>query len=137
MQNTPSFSDRYDRFKRRHVVRALEAVQDLIVISLCIGLFSFMVMQLREMVLAMLPPLDFSAVTADILFLLIPVADYLSPGAAGVDRGGGGGVDRLHPAGNYCPGRVGNACQSSPFRLCVSVHFVGAAGGARLVAAHV
>jgi uncharacterized membrane protein (DUF373 family) len=72
MQNVPKI-DRYDQFKRQRVVRALEAVQDLIVISLCIGLFCFMVMQLREMVLALLPPLDFSAVTADILFLLILV----------------------------------------------------------------
>ncbi|HEY9763965.1 MAG TPA: phosphate-starvation-inducible PsiE family protein [Trichocoleus sp.] len=55
------------------VVRLLEMVQDLIVISLCIGLFSFMVMQIREMVLSLLPPLDFQNVTSDILFLLILV----------------------------------------------------------------
>ncbi|MEB3281037.1 MAG: phosphate-starvation-inducible PsiE family protein [Lyngbya sp.] len=55
------------------IVRILEAVQDLIIISLCIGLFSFMVMQLREMVLSLLPPLDFQRVTSDILFLLILV----------------------------------------------------------------
>lgn len=55
------------------VVRLLEMVQDLIVISLCIGLFSFMVMQIREMVLSLLPPLDFQNVTSDILFLLIMV----------------------------------------------------------------
>jgi len=55
------------------VVYALEIVQDLIVISLCIGLFSFMVLQLREMFLSLLPPLDFQVVTADILFLLILV----------------------------------------------------------------
>jgi uncharacterized membrane protein (DUF373 family) len=54
-------------------VNALEVVQDLIVISLCIGLFSFMVLQLREMFLSLLPPLDFQVVTADILFLLILV----------------------------------------------------------------
>lgn len=54
-------------------VQVLEAVQDLIVISLCIGLFSFMVLQLREMFLSLLPPLDFQVVTADILFLLILV----------------------------------------------------------------
>jgi uncharacterized membrane protein (DUF373 family) len=70
---TPTFSNRYDRFKRQRIVSTLEAVQDLIVISLCIGLFCFMLMQLREMFLALLPPLDFSAVTADILFLLILV----------------------------------------------------------------
>ncbi|HEY9735697.1 MAG TPA: phosphate-starvation-inducible PsiE family protein [Trichocoleus sp.] len=55
------------------VIRLLEMVQDLIVISLCIGLFSFMVMQIREMVLSLLPPLDFQNVTSDILFLLILV----------------------------------------------------------------
>jgi uncharacterized membrane protein (DUF373 family) len=71
IQRSPS--DRYDWFKRNRIVTTLEAVQDLIVISLCIGLFCFMVMQLQQMVLALLPPLDFSAVTADILFLLILV----------------------------------------------------------------
>ncbi|WP_413163020.1 phosphate-starvation-inducible PsiE family protein [Capilliphycus salinus ALCB114379] len=55
------------------ILRILETVQDLIIISLCIGLFSFMVMQLREMVLSLLPPLDFQRVTSDILFLLILV----------------------------------------------------------------
>jgi len=60
-------------FNGDHIVRLLELVQDLIVISLCIGLFSFMVMQLREMFLSLLPPLDFPRVTSDILFLLILV----------------------------------------------------------------
>ncbi|EKV02783.1 putative membrane protein [Leptolyngbya sp. PCC 7375] len=60
-------------FSGTHVVRFLELIQDLIVISLCIGLFSFMVMQLREMFLSLLPPLNFPQVTADILFLLILV----------------------------------------------------------------
>jgi len=55
------------------VIRILETVQDLIVISLCIGLFSFMVMEVRELFLSLLPPLDFPRVTADILFLLILV----------------------------------------------------------------
>jgi len=64
---------RYQWFSRSGLVRALEAVQDLIIISLCIGLFSFMVIQLREMFLSLLPPLDFPAVTADILFLLVLV----------------------------------------------------------------
>ncbi|WP_239112579.1 phosphate-starvation-inducible PsiE family protein [Halomicronema sp. CCY15110] len=56
-----------------HVIRVLETVQDLIVVCLCIGLFSFMVLQLREMVLSLLPPLQFQTVTSDILFLLILV----------------------------------------------------------------
>ncbi|MGB3291517.1 MAG: phosphate-starvation-inducible PsiE family protein [Phormidesmis sp.] len=56
-----------------HVIRLLETVQDFIVICLCIGLFSFMILQLREMALSLLPPLDFQPVTSDILFLLILV----------------------------------------------------------------
>ncbi|MGD1943470.1 MAG: phosphate-starvation-inducible PsiE family protein [Leptolyngbyaceae cyanobacterium] len=56
-----------------YIIRVLELVQDLIVVSLCIGLFCFMVMQLREMFLSLLPPLNFPHVTADILFLLIMV----------------------------------------------------------------
>jgi uncharacterized membrane protein (DUF373 family) len=55
------------------MIRVLETVQDLIVVCLCIGLFSFMVLQLREMVLSLLPPLQFQTVTSDILFLLILV----------------------------------------------------------------
>ncbi|MBH8553188.1 phosphate-starvation-inducible PsiE family protein [Nostocaceae cyanobacterium CENA357] len=58
---------------RGRVVRTLEFIQDVIVICLCIGLFSFMVLQVRDMFLSLLPPLDFNAVTADILFLLILV----------------------------------------------------------------
>lgn len=55
------------------VIRLLETVQDFIVICLCIGLFSFMVLQLREMALSLLPPINFQHVTSDILFLLILV----------------------------------------------------------------
>ena len=55
------------------IVTALETVQDLIVISLCIGLFCFMVLELREMFFSLLPPLNFQEVTADILFLLVLV----------------------------------------------------------------
>ncbi|MEG5174980.1 phosphate-starvation-inducible PsiE family protein [Microcoleus sp. B3-D7] len=55
------------------IVSALETVQDLIVISLCIGLFCFMVLELREMFFSLLPPLNFQQVTADILFLLVLV----------------------------------------------------------------
>ncbi|MBF2003733.1 MAG: phosphate-starvation-inducible PsiE family protein [Synechococcales cyanobacterium C42_A2020_086] len=73
MQPLSSFTSRYESVKRQQVVRALETVQDLIVVSLCFGLFSFMLIQLREMFLSLLPPLDFPAVTADILFLLILV----------------------------------------------------------------
>ncbi|MCL6435931.1 MAG: phosphate-starvation-inducible PsiE family protein [Leptolyngbyaceae cyanobacterium HOT.MB2.61] len=63
----------YRWLNNNSVIRLLETVQDLIIICLCIGLFSFMVIQLREMVLSLLPPLDFPTVTSDILFLLILV----------------------------------------------------------------
>ena len=66
-------SNSYEWLNRNNIVRALESVQDLIVISLCIGLFSVMVIQLRAMFLELLPPLNFKAVTSDILFLLILV----------------------------------------------------------------
>jgi uncharacterized membrane protein (DUF373 family) len=58
---------------RNRIVRSLELIQDVIVISLCIGLFSFMAIQVRDMFLSLLPPLNFQVVTADILFLLILV----------------------------------------------------------------
>jgi uncharacterized membrane protein (DUF373 family) len=63
----------YRWLNSNHVIRLLETVQDFIVICLCVGLFSFMVLQLREMVLSLLPPLEFQIVTSDILFLLILV----------------------------------------------------------------
>jgi uncharacterized membrane protein (DUF373 family) len=57
----------------QRVVVVLEVVQDFIIISLCIGLFGVMVLQLKSMFISILPPLDFPAVTADILFILILV----------------------------------------------------------------
>jgi len=63
----------YRWLNSRRMIRLLETVQDLIVVCLCMGLFSFMVLQLREMVLSLLPPLQFQTVTSDILFLLILV----------------------------------------------------------------
>ncbi len=55
------------------MIRFLESVQDVIVISLCVSLFSLMAVQLYETVMSLLPPLDFPSVTSDILFLLILV----------------------------------------------------------------
>ena len=55
------------------VIKVLEFIQDFIIISLCLGLFGFMTLQLREMFLSLLPPLNFTRVTADILFVLILV----------------------------------------------------------------
>ena len=68
-----SSSNSYEWLKRNRIVRVLETVQDLIVISLCIGLFAFMAIQLRAMFFSLLPPLNFPKVTSDILFLLILV----------------------------------------------------------------
>ena len=55
------------------VIKILEFIQDFIIISLCLGLFGFMTLQLREMFVSLLPPLNFTRVTADILFVLILV----------------------------------------------------------------
>ena len=60
-------------FNKNHIVRALETVQDLFIICLCIGLFTLMAIQLRAMFFELLPPLHFQTVTSDILFLLILV----------------------------------------------------------------
>jgi len=59
--------------KGRHslIVKALETVQDLIAISLCVGLFGVMVLQLREIFTSLLSTLQFHEITADILFILI------------------------------------------------------------------
>lgn len=70
---TDAFSNGYEWLKRNRIVRALETVQDLFVISLCMALFALMAIQLREMFFELLPPLDFPGVTSDILFLLILV----------------------------------------------------------------
>lgn len=69
----PSSLPWYRWLNNDHVIRLLETVQDLIVICLCISLFTLMVIQLKDMVLSLLPPLDFQNVTSDILFLLILV----------------------------------------------------------------
>jgi uncharacterized membrane protein (DUF373 family) len=71
LTNPPSNS--YEWLKRNRIVRVLETVQDLFVISLCIALFALMAIQLREMFFELLPPLDFPDGTSDILFLLILV----------------------------------------------------------------
>ncbi len=62
----------YAKFSRSHIVRVLELVQDTIAISLCIGLFCVMVLQLKEIFLS-LTTLRFHEITADILFILILV----------------------------------------------------------------
>lgn len=69
----PSSLPWYRWLSSHYVVRLLEVVQDFIVICLCVGLFSFMILQLRGMALSLFPPLDFQVVTSDILSLLILV----------------------------------------------------------------
>lgn len=59
--------------QRETIVKNLENFQDFIVISLCVGLFCVMLIRLGEMFLSLLKPIDFQAITADILFILILV----------------------------------------------------------------
>jgi uncharacterized membrane protein (DUF373 family) len=63
----------YQQLRRIQIVRSLEAVQDLIVISLTLGLFGVMVLQLKRTFTALLSSSEFHEVTADILFILILV----------------------------------------------------------------
>lgn len=70
-------------FQRYTIVRNLEIFQDIIVISLCLGLFCVMLIRLSDMFSRLLQPLDVRQVTSDILFILILVelfrllVDYL------------------------------------------------------------
>lgn len=75
MQNLadPPSTPWYKLLNSNGVIKILEFIQDSIIISLCIGLFGFMMLQLREMFVSLLPPLNFTRVTADILFVLILV----------------------------------------------------------------
>ena len=58
---------------KARLVSILETVQDAIIVSLCIGLFCVMTIQIRAMFFSLLPPSHFREVTADILYLLILV----------------------------------------------------------------
>ncbi len=60
-------------FEQDTIVRNLERFQNFIVISLCIGLFSVMLIRLGEMFFSLLKPLNFQAITSDILSILILV----------------------------------------------------------------
>ena len=60
-------------FQRNKIVSNLEKFQDFIVVSLCIGLFCVILIRLGEMFFSLLQPLNFKAITADILFILILV----------------------------------------------------------------
>lgn len=60
-------------FSRSQVIQRLEHVQDFIIIALCVGLFSIMLIRLGMMFKALLELRDFQEITADILFILILV----------------------------------------------------------------
>ena len=60
-------------FQRDTIVHNLEFFQNFIVVSLCVGLFCVMLIRLGEMFFSLLKPIDFQAITADILFILILV----------------------------------------------------------------
>nr|WP_233132920.1 phosphate-starvation-inducible PsiE family protein [Synechococcus sp. MW101C3] len=60
-------------FRRVQIVQTLEAVQDLIAVALCVGLFWVMVLQMREIYSTLMTTPRFHAITADILFILILV----------------------------------------------------------------
>ncbi|MEO1002797.1 MAG: phosphate-starvation-inducible PsiE family protein [Cyanobacteria bacterium J06638_7] len=64
----------YQQFRRVQIVQSLEAVQDLIAVSLCLGLFCVMVLQIRSIFASLLTTKpQFHAITSDILFILILV----------------------------------------------------------------
>ncbi len=68
---------------RDRLIGYLEIFQDVIVISLCVGLFLVMVLRLVDMFASLLHPLEVRQITSDILFILILVelfrllVDYL------------------------------------------------------------
>ena len=60
-------------FEQETIVRNLERFQNFIVVSLCVGLNCVMLIRLGEMFFSLLEPLNFQAITSDILFILILV----------------------------------------------------------------
>lgn len=63
----------HQQFRRIQIVQTLEAIQDLIAVSLCLGLFCVMALQLKTIFSSLLTTPQFHAITADILFILILV----------------------------------------------------------------
>ncbi len=60
-------------FKKERVIHNLELVQDFIVISLCIGLFSVMLLRLGDMFFSLMNLHKSQQIISDILFILIMV----------------------------------------------------------------
>lgn len=74
METSSSLTKKFTTlFEQDTIVRNLEKIQNFIVISLCIGLFSVMLIRLGEMFFSLLKPLNFQAITSDILSILILV----------------------------------------------------------------
>ena len=74
METNPPLRKRLENlFELNTIVRNLEIFQNFIVISLCIGLFLVMLIRLGEMFISLLEPINFAAITSDILFILILV----------------------------------------------------------------
>ncbi|MEL6462659.1 MAG: phosphate-starvation-inducible PsiE family protein [Cyanobacteria bacterium J06641_2] len=74
METSSSLTKKFTTlFEQDTIVRNLERVQNFIVISLCIGLFCVMLIRLGEMFFSLLKPLNFQAITSDILSILILV----------------------------------------------------------------
>lgn len=85
------------QFLRLHIVRSLEAVQDMIAVSLCVGLFCIMALQLKEIFASLLNKPQFHAITADILFILILVELFRLLIIYRKPSGGGTGKSRTKP----------------------------------------
>lgn len=63
----------YHLFLRPQIVQSLEAVHDLIAVSLCVGLFCVMAFRLNAIFASLFSTPRFHEITADILFILILV----------------------------------------------------------------
>jgi hypothetical protein len=99
----------HQQFLHMHILRSLEAVQDMISVSLCVGLFWIMALQLKEIFASLLNQPQFHAITADILLASgaggLPVSRHRRPAASGARLvaahlcGGGSGSQDLgsHP----------------------------------------
>ena len=61
----------HQQFLRLHSVRSLKFVQDMLAVSLCVGLFCIIALQRKEIYASLLNKPQFPAITADILFILI------------------------------------------------------------------
>lgn len=62
-----------DQIEQQRIIKALETIQNIIVVILAIGLFGVMLIRLTDLYLSLLVPIKFQDVTSDILFILILV----------------------------------------------------------------